>query len=693
MASRCGIPATPPRIRAGSRRRRVRPSGRAILAWLFLAIIALSPAARARQEADEVAPGESAGDPFAEQENPFGEPAAEEILFRGEVVVTQVTKRAQGVREAPASVYVIDGEDLRRFGYRTVFEALQQVPGVFVADDSEFRAIGMRGPAIVGDFNSRILLLLDGHPLNEPARGTATGSDLAVPIDLVERIEVMKGPGSVVHGTSAFFGVVNIVTKGASELRGGLVSGSIGSFDAYEGLFAYGTYLAPDLEVALSGSYRSWNGPAEKVRAFDAVSDAADERFRDAYLRLRWGDIRLAARTSRHTRQQQGAPFGSNFDSPDNLYRDKKNWVEVSYEPKIGETGTIRARAFLDRYRFDDFLDFRPFFFFRDMNEARTWGIEWIASARLSDRHIVTSGVEYQRTTASFRSWVPELVQTAAGSDTFAIWKIFLEDEYRITDTLLLNAGIQYNHHGLFDSGFSPRVALIHTPNDRDTWKLIYSEGFRNPTFIEAFFDDGSALLENPDLSSERVRSIEAVYERRDGDKSDIVVSAWWSKADDLIQQTPVIHEGRPRLQFLNTRGFEVYGAEVSGRWRFSSGARAFAGLTLQDEDGPKLVNYPHWIFNAGYSHPLLPDRVFLSGTVHAVAQREGGAFSADSDSYALVDLVLLVRRFPVRNAETTLGVYNLFDDEVFTPTPLSFLPDLMRSQRRALGLKVVWRF
>src|SRR5690606_10392718 len=152
------------------------------------------------------------------------------------------SKRAQSLRQAPANVHVISSVDLRRHGVRTVFEALQFVPGVFVSDDSEFRTIGMRGPAIIGDFNSRVLVLLDGHPLNELSRNTAAGSDLAVPIDLVERIEVSKGPGSVVHGTNAFFGVVNIVTKGASELRGGQLVASYASEDTYGGSLSYGTF-------------------------------------------------------------------------------------------------------------------------------------------------------------------------------------------------------------------------------------------------------------------------------------------------------------------------------------------------------------------------------------------------------------------------------------------------------------------
>ena len=110
---------------------------------------------------------------------------------------------------------------MRRFGYRTVAEALRGVAGLYVVDDRMTERLGIRGLQILGDFNTRILVLVDGATVNEPwNQFVGIGFDLPVAIDDVERIEVVRGPVSSVYGTNAFFGIINIVTRGADRSPG-----------------------------------------------------------------------------------------------------------------------------------------------------------------------------------------------------------------------------------------------------------------------------------------------------------------------------------------------------------------------------------------------------------------------------------------------------------------------------------------
>lgn len=642
-------------------------------------------------------------DPFAEEtpdslsspgeEDPFETSPEESILFGAEPLITSVSKRPQRIEDAPANVHVIPSADLRRYGYRTVYEALTQVPGVFISDATEFGTIAMRGPAIIGDFNSRVLVLLDGHPLNEMSRNTAAGSDLAIPIDLVDRIEVMKGPGSSIYGTSAFFGVVNVVTKSAEQLDGFQAAASWGSFDAYGLNLAYGSYLTKDLQVVASGSYLKNEGHDERIREYDAVTAANREKSGDAYLRVKYRDFTIAARTSERDREQPGAPFVGNFGSHENRYRDKKTWGEVTWAPSLGENGTLQLRAYYDYYRFDDFLDYRPFEIFRDRNLAETRGAEAVVSLETSADNRLTVGAEYQITRAEYRSWSDGGPEAAQDRAHFGVLKLFVEDDWRFADDWRLVAGVQYNQHELFDRGFSPRGALIWTPTPADAVKLIYSQGFRNPSYIEAFFDDSTVFAGNRELSSERFRYTELVYEHRFGAETLLQFSGFYGRARDVIRQEEQVIDGVSRLQFQNSQQFEVYGVEGSWRTELDSGVRAFANATLQDENGPPLVNYPHWIVNAGLSYPLLRDRLFASATVHAVAKRDEGEFAPDAERYGIVDFVLYWREFPFRGAETTAGLFNAFDAEVLAPTPLYFLPELLRTQRRALGVKLLIRF
>src|SRR5262249_37629321 len=115
-------------------------------------------------------------------------------------------------------VTVIPGDRLRRFGYRTLSEALRAVAGMYVIDDRYTQRLGIRGLQIEGDFNTRILVLIDGATISEPwNQFTGIGADMPVELDDVARVEIVRGPVGSLYGTNAFFGIINIVTRNAGE--------------------------------------------------------------------------------------------------------------------------------------------------------------------------------------------------------------------------------------------------------------------------------------------------------------------------------------------------------------------------------------------------------------------------------------------------------------------------------------------
>src|SRR4029077_5104529 len=113
-----------------------------------------------------------------------------------------------------ASITIITAEQIRALGYLTLAEALRSVRGVISSNDRTYEAIGVRGLSPPGDYTKRVLVLVDGHPYNDIVAGQGyVGHDLDVDLENVERIEVVRGPGSVLYGTGAPFGVVNVVTR------------------------------------------------------------------------------------------------------------------------------------------------------------------------------------------------------------------------------------------------------------------------------------------------------------------------------------------------------------------------------------------------------------------------------------------------------------------------------------------------
>ena len=166
------------------------------------------------------------------------------------------SKYEQPVTQAPSSITIINSSEIKRYGYRTLAEVLRSVRGFYTGNDRNYTYLGVRGFLRPGDNNSRILLLINGHRINDNIYDSApVGSEFPIDIDLIERVEVIRGPSSALYGNSAFFGVINVVTKKPGKNIGSEVSGEAGSFDRYKTRFSFGDEFKNGASLLVSGSY------------------------------------------------------------------------------------------------------------------------------------------------------------------------------------------------------------------------------------------------------------------------------------------------------------------------------------------------------------------------------------------------------------------------------------------------------
>ena len=125
----------------------------------------------------------------------------------------------QKVTDAPSAVSIVTKDEIRRFGYRTLGDIVQGVRGFDVTYDRSYTTLGVRGFNRLGDFGGRTLLLIDGHRMNDPIFDTAAGgNDFLLDVDLIERVEFIRGPGSAIYGNNAFFGVINVITRKPADV-------------------------------------------------------------------------------------------------------------------------------------------------------------------------------------------------------------------------------------------------------------------------------------------------------------------------------------------------------------------------------------------------------------------------------------------------------------------------------------------
>ena len=159
----------------------------------------------------------------------------------------------QKLTEAPASVTIITSEDIQRYGYRTLADILRNVRGFYVTYDRNYSDLGVRGDGLPGQYNNSITLLIDGHRLNDNIYdGLLLGTDFQLDVDLIDRVEVIRGPNSSLYVASAFLGVINVITKRGSDLKGVSVAASAASYGSYEARLSYGKKFDNGLELLLS---------------------------------------------------------------------------------------------------------------------------------------------------------------------------------------------------------------------------------------------------------------------------------------------------------------------------------------------------------------------------------------------------------------------------------------------------------
>ena len=233
------------------------------------------------------------------------------------------SERMQPVTEAPSSVTIVTAAEIARHGYRTLADILRSVRGFYVSNDRNYSYVGVRGFARPGDYNTRVLLLVNGHRVNDNVYDQAAiGADFGIDVAMFDRVEVIRGPASSLYGTNAVFAVINVITRSGASLNGVSVDVDAGSLGTGMARVSGGKRFANGVDLALSGTLERSDGetrlffPAfDQPETNDGVADDLDsERIGDVYGRLTAGNFALTAAFGRRRKDVPTASFGTIFN-------------------------------------------------------------------------------------------------------------------------------------------------------------------------------------------------------------------------------------------------------------------------------------------------------------------------------------------------------------------------------------------
>lgn len=662
-------------------------------------------------------PRESAKD----QDREAQQEAKEELVFMEIPVVFAAAKFEQPSTEAPATVTIIGSDEIERYGYRTIDEALRSITGLYVTYDYNYKYLGVRGYCFPGDYNSRVLLLIDGIAYNDDIYGSAAlGTVFGIDMDQVKRIEIVKGPGSALYGTNALFAVINVVTKDAGEASGARLSGEYGSHNSKKGLIGYGRRY-DDLGFLVSGSYLDTAGRDLYFPEYNGYEDETGAIHNGIFRNGDWDkspnvwgklSYKQLGLEGGYKRRDKGIPTGvyaTVFNDNRTKNIDEIEFLEFKYAPKLDETRNLLARVYYNRYRY--YGDWIMWYegetgYYKEMGKDIARG-DWVGSELQLNWKISTSN----RLTTGGEAQYHNLVQKYGDAGLlgeayrcqylndrrqFGIWSLYAQDIYRVGD-LSFVLGARHDDYPTFGGTTNPRLACIYNPFDKTNIKVLYGTAFRAPSPYELYYHDGYYTMEpNKSLSPERLRTTELVIDQGIGPNANALLSVYHTTLTDLIYQVLTADTGltnSPMLQFQNVRKVAANGVELTLNGTYA-GIHARLGYSYQetqDENTSRqLVNSPSNSGNLNVSVPFLSAGNYLSSEVRYVGRR----MMTNREwlrSYALMDVVLFMKEL-IPHFEITAKVNNLFDTSYEDPCSTEYLQTRLPGDRRGFFLKLTYR-
>jgi iron complex outermembrane receptor protein len=644
-----------------------------------------------------------------------------EELMSLEITISTDTK--QTVAKAPAAVTVITEEDIKATGSTNLSEILESVPGIHVrASQFAFRPlIHFRGANA-----TQTLLMINGVPLRDLMWGFGIFWK-GMPTSSIERVEIIRGPGSAMFGADASAGVINVITKTAGKIEHTEIGLRRGSFDTTTGWLQYGANWS-DFDIGLTMDFYETDGHDPFIEADDQSQKDRDsgteaslapdnaqfgwrnEEIRFSVAKREW---RLHLDYTHRSKLETGLT-GSGVLDPVTKASDQRFNTDLLYHndhfhPHWRVDAELRYQD-LKYSSGDGFQEYPPG---ANPDTYPNGVINQMRSAEQSvifetsglytglDAHSLHLGIGYnwkdlylveQRINSG--TW-PDGYTLPPGSDlvdvsdtpyAFAPEKkrkiryFFLQDVWEFADVWEFTAGIRHDHYSDFGNTYNPRLALVWESTENLTSKLFYGRAFRPPSFQELYAITSYAFP-NEDLKPERSETLELAFSYAFNPNLNFAVNLFQYQQTDFIRAMP--SPGQSHQQFTNVGEHTIRGIELEARWQPTNNLRLSGNYTFRNQDNSKYrtIDEPEqdaylradWSFFPNWNWNI---------QLNWIGERT--RIETDSrptlDDYLITDTTL---RFSTEaNWEFAASVRNLFDEDAREYTNSSVPEDLPLPER-----------
>jgi outer membrane receptor for ferrienterochelin and colicins len=625
----------------------------------------------------------------------------------GNIQVYSASKHMQSASDAPSSVTVITTDDIQKFGYRTLADILESVRGFYVTSDRDYSFVGVRGFGRLGDSNNRVLVLIDGHRINDNVFGEPyLGSEFLLDVDLIDRVEIIRGPSSSLYGADAFFAVINVITGRQSKLKGVELSFAPASYGTFDGRASYGGQFR-GVELLLSGTFYNSQGQTLFYPQFDSpatnngITRNTDyESFQHIVATVSFHGFTLQGLFSARDKGVPTAYFGALFNDPRTRNLDYHQYLDLSYQHSIGEGWELTARTSYDQARLQ-----APVAYSTGLPDGSTTvdtysfrGNWWDSEAKLNrtvlTRHNITLGMEVTDNLRQDQGdYTPIGNVFVADPASSVIWALYAQDEVSIFHNLTLSAGLRYDHYSAFGGTTNPRLALIYHPFRPTTVKLLYGSAFRAPEPFETRPDYGPFFENSLQLQPETIHSVEAVAEQAVGHRFTLSASVFQNRIGHLISLETDAGDGLS--VYRNSAQADAIGVEAEVDGRFPGGLQTAASYSFTEaEDAAThqiLSNSPQHLAKLNIDTPLFRRRLFGALDAQYTGPRQTLAGNTVS-GFSTFNVTLLGHTLG-KHVDLSASVYNLLNKKYFDPGRPEDVQDAIQQDGRNFRVKLTGRF
>ena len=633
--------------------------------------------------------------------------SGEDALFGDMPQVVGAALHSQTLAEAPASVTVITAAEIHKFGYRTLADVLASARGFTVTANHITMSSGVRGFAVPGDYNTGFLVMINGHPMTEIVGGSNAffGQDFGLDLDLVERIEIIRGPSSALYGSNGILATINIITKAPVDGPPVMVSSESGDGEPQKALFMSSLNLGKGANLLIEGSAFFTNGqnlllPGLGTSSQTGIANHVDgQSGYHTFVNLQWGAWNFTGYFNDHLENTPILGDGTLFNDQGQFFRTGRNFAGAAYTHDFAGGGELRWETYYDQFRYDDRYDYVEDFGILD-NRDIVRG-DWVSS-QLTYSHpvprigLLTVGLSGRlelRNDVRNVDYSPDQAVNLDLSHPDHTAAPFVQQEWDLGQhwTAYLGARFDVSHN--YGSFLSPRAALVYQPTPRTSYKLVYGRPFRNPSVYEQYYQDGISHVSNLHLQPETAEAVEISAEHKLGKSAYALLNAYHYSMHSVIEAV-WISDSLVQYQNRGVRNSNGIDFEVGGHpapW-LETTASLSLDRAVDDAQHILLPDAPERMAKFRGAVPIVGDRVYFSTDFQYLSAR-ATMLSAFTRPVALVNATLSTNKL-FHGLDFVAGIRNALNWAYNDPIALTLdaSVDQMPVNGRTAFVKLVWR-